>query len=212
MLLGVEPDFKVSAKDVQEFLAFVRVGFAAAAAGFDAEKMGLHHRVSPGEQLHAHVRRGLQNFSLMRAHEARIIAGGFEEGKNIGAVEAGDAAQRGDGGAHLAALEGAEKTDGDASGASDLSEREAAARSQAAETLPGEKGVFRRSRDNALALEHVNDGGGIEAAGAAEENRALQQAHIGFPKEAGAALRTPRRDYTPSLPRAASTGRKAHAG
>src|SRR5712664_1584195 len=194
MLLGVEPDFKVSAKDVQEFLAFVRVGFATAAAGFDAEKMGLHHRVSPGEQLHAHVRRGLQNFSLVRTHEARIIAGGLEEGKNVGPVKAGDAAQGGDGGAHLAALEGAEKTDGDASGASDLSEREAAAGPQAAETLTREERALRRDRDDSLALEHVNDGGGIEAAGAAEENRALQQAHIGFRKEAVGALRTLRRD------------------
>src|SRR5260370_22937776 len=149
MLLGVEPDFKVSAKDVQEFLDSVRVGFAAAAAGFDAEKMGLHHRVSPGEQLHAHVRRGLQNFSLVRTHEARIITGGFEEGKNIGAVEAGDAAQRGDRGAHLAALEGAEKTDGDASGASDLSEREAAAGPPAGENTPPGQGGFRTRTNNA---------------------------------------------------------------
>src|SRR6266849_9840723 len=187
MLLGVEPDFKVSAKDVQEFLAFVRVGFAAAAAGFDAEKMGLHHRVSPGEQLHAHVRRGLQNFSLMRAHEARIITGGFEERKDVRAIEAGDAAQRGNRGAHLAALEGAEKTDGDTGGASHLSQRKAAARAQAAETLSGKERALRRSRDDSLALEHVNDGGGIEAAGAAQENRALQQAHIGFVKKAVAA-------------------------
>src|SRR5216684_2334246 len=37
MLLAVEPDLKSSAKHVQEFLAFVRIGFAAAPAGFDAE-------------------------------------------------------------------------------------------------------------------------------------------------------------------------------
>src|SRR5712664_289894 len=174
MFLRVEPNLKISAHDMQEFLAFMRVGFTAAPSGFDAEKMRLHHRVSPGQQLHAHFRRGFQDFSLIGAHQPRIISGGFEERKNVGAVEAGDAAQRGNRGAHLAALEGAEKTDGDAGGASDLSKRKSAAGPQAAETLPGKKGVFRRSRDNSLALEHMNDGGGIEAAGAAQENRALQ--------------------------------------
>src|SRR5258708_31381306 len=136
MLLGVEPNFKVSAKDVQEFLALVRVGFTAAASGFDAEKMRLHRRVSPGQQFHAHVRRSLQDFPLIWAYEARIIAGSFEEGENVGAIEAGDAAQGGDRGAHLAALEGAEKTDGDTGGASHLGQRKAAAGPEAAGTLP----------------------------------------------------------------------------
>jgi len=79
MLLGVKPDLKIPAQDMQEFLAFVRVGFTATAAGFDTEKMRLHHRVSPGEQLHAHVRRGFQDFSLIRAHQPRIVSGGFKE-------------------------------------------------------------------------------------------------------------------------------------
>src|ERR1700694_5420355 len=122
MLLGVEPDLKISAKNVQEFLAFVRVGCTAAATRFDAEKMRLHRRVPPGEQLHAHAWRGLQDFSLMRAHKARIIARSFEQGKNVRVVEAGDAAQRGNRGAHLAALQGAEETDGDPGGASHVSE------------------------------------------------------------------------------------------
>src|SRR5437879_8730540 len=160
MLLGVEPDLKISAKDVQEFLAFVRVGCTAAAPRFDAEKMRLHRRVPPGKQLHAHAWRGLQDFSLMWAHETRIIAGGLEEWKNVGAVEAGDAAQRGNRGAHLAALEGAEKTDGDPGGASHLSQRQAAAGPQAAEALSGKERALRRSRDDSLALEHVDDGGG----------------------------------------------------
>src|SRR5258708_12784998 len=95
MLLGVQPDLKISAKDVQEFLAFVRVGCAAAAPGFDAEKMRLHRRVSPGKQLHAHAWRGLQDFSLMWAHEARIIARGFEQGKNVRTVEATNPAHLG---------------------------------------------------------------------------------------------------------------------
>src|SRR5437588_387160 len=135
MLLGVEPDLKISAQDVQEFLSFVRVGFAAAATGLDAEKMRFHRRVSPSKKFHAHVRRGLQDFSLIRAHQARIIAGSFEEGKNVRAVKARDAAQRGDRRAHLPALESAEKTNGDAGGASHLSQRKAAPRSQAPAVL-----------------------------------------------------------------------------
>jgi len=82
----------------------------------------------------------------MRAHEARIIAGGFEQGKNVGTVEASDAAQRGNRGAHLAALQGAEETDGDPGGASHLGQRKAAAGPQAAETLPGKERTFGRSR------------------------------------------------------------------
>src|SRR6202040_1466351 len=97
--------------------------------------------------------------------QARIIAGGFEEGKNVGAVETGDAAQRGNRGAHLAALQAAEETDGDPGSASHLSERKAAAGPQAAETLSGKKRTFRRGSDDSLALEHGDDGGGIGAAG-----------------------------------------------
>src|SRR5713226_5620410 len=124
---------------MQEFLTFVRVGFTAAPSGFDAEKMRLHHRVSPGQQLHAHFRRGFQDFSLIGAYQPRIIAGGFEERKNVGAVEARDAAQRGNRGTHLAALESAEKAHGDTSGASHLRQRETSPGSQAAETLSGKE-------------------------------------------------------------------------
>src|SRR5258708_38533020 len=139
MFLRVEPNLKIPAHDMQEFLAFMRVGFTAAPSGFDAEKMRLHHRVSPGQQLHAHFRRGFQDFSLIGAHQPRIIARRFEERKNVGAVEAGDAAQRGNRGAHLATLEGAEKAHGHTGGASHLRQGEAAAGSQAAETLSREQ-------------------------------------------------------------------------
>src|SRR2546423_7331884 len=107
-------------------------------------------------------------------------------------VEAGDAAQGGDRGAHLAALQSAEKTHGDTGGASHLSQRKATAGPQATETPPGKKRALCGSGDNSLALEHVNDGGGIEAASPAQKNRALQQAHIRFGKETVATPRTPR--------------------
>jgi len=40
----------------------------------------------------------------------------------------------------------------------------------------------------------MDDSGGIEAAGPAKENRALQQPHVGFGEQAVAALRTLRCD------------------
>jgi hypothetical protein len=194
MLLAVQPDFKVAAEHVEKFLAFVSVGLTAAAAGFDAEKMRFHGGISPGEELHANVGRRLQDFSLIGPHEARIIAGSLEERQDVGAIEASDAAQRGDGRAHLAAFEGAEETDGDAGGLGDLREGEAAAGAQAAETLAGMRPRFRRGGNDSLALENVNDGGGIETASAAQKNGPSQQAHVGFGIEAVAALGALRRD------------------
>src|SRR5258708_8851641 len=200
MFPRVAPNLKISAHDMQEFFAIMRVGFAAAASRFDAEKMRLHRRVSPGQQLHAHFRRGFQDFSLVRAHQARIISGGFEERKNVGAVEAGDAAQRGNRGAHLAALESAEKADGDSSGPSHVGQRKAAAGTQAAEPLPGGERTFCWGRDDSLALEHVGDGGGVEVAGPAKENSALHQPRVRFGKKEGWALRTLRRNEAQSFP------------
>src|SRR5260370_9856403 len=107
--------------------------------------------MSPGQQLHAHVRRGLQDFSLIRTHQARMFTSGFEERKNVCTVEAGDAAQRGNRGAHLAALEGAEKTNGDTGRASHLSQRKAAAGPQAAEAPARGEPTLGRAREHPLA-------------------------------------------------------------
>src|SRR5215469_6882344 len=74
----VQPDFKITAKHVQKFLTFVRVGLPATTAGLDAEEVGLHRRVSPGQQFHADIRRGFQNFSFRRADQARIVPRGLE--------------------------------------------------------------------------------------------------------------------------------------
>src|SRR5579859_3877103 len=142
VLVGVEPDFKFAAENMKKFLAFVSVGFAAVAAGLDAEKMRLHGGVAPGEQFHAHALGSLQDFAFARADQAGIVLGGFKEGKDVGAVVAGDAAHGGDGGAHLAAFEGAEKTDGDAGGASDLGKRKTATLTQATKTQAGRGGVL----------------------------------------------------------------------
>ena len=141
------------------------------------------------------------------ANEPGMFAGGFEERKDVGAIEAGDAAERGDRRAHLAALEAAEKPHGYAGRTRDLREGESPASSQAAETLTGMRLYFRSGRNNALAFQHMNDGGRIEAASAAEKNRALEQAHIGFGVEAIAALRAQRGDEAKRFP-GAQRGRR----
>ena len=71
MTLGVQPDLEFAAQDVEEFFALVRVGFAAATAGFDAEEMRFHGGVAPGEKLHADVGAGFQDFALRGTDEVR---------------------------------------------------------------------------------------------------------------------------------------------
>src|SRR6266481_6375506 len=170
------------------------------APGFDAEEMRFHRGIAPGEQFHADLRCRLQDFSLRWPNEPGMLPGGFEKREDVGAIEAGDAAKRGDRGAHLAALEAAEKPHGHAGGSRYLREGESPPRSQAPETLTGMRLYFRSGRNNALAFQHMNDGGRIEAASAAEKNRALEQAHVGFGIEAIAALRAQRRDEAKGLP------------
>lgn len=123
MFFAIEPNFEVTAKDVEKLFSFVRVRLTTAAARFDAKKMGLHGGLTPGQKFHADAGSGLQNLSLSRTDEARIFGGRFKKRKNIRAIKTRDAAERGNRRAHLAAFEGAEKTDGNFRGAGDLGER-----------------------------------------------------------------------------------------
>src|SRR5882762_4214916 len=123
----VQPEFELAAQDMQEFLALVGVGFAAAAAGFHAEKVRLHGGVAPGEKFHADLGAGFEDFALRRAHKMLPFTVGFEEGDDVGLVKTGDPAKRGDRATHLAAFKGAEKSDGDAGGARNLGEGKFAA-------------------------------------------------------------------------------------
>lgn len=180
MFLIIEPDFKSSAKDMQKFLAFVSVRFAAASAGLDAKQVRLHDGIAPSEQLHAHAGTGFQNFAIGGADEPGIFSHYFEKRNNIGFIKTRDAAQGGDGGAHLSALEGAEKPDGYASGACDLGKGKATMHAQTAKALSGDRGSFRRSGDDSLFFQDMDDGRRVESSGAAQKNRALEQADIGF--------------------------------
>src|SRR2546423_3815963 len=104
---------------MEKLFAFVSVRFSAAAAWLHAEEVRFHGGVSPGEQLHAYACVGLQDLSLIRTHHTRIFTGGLKERKNIGAIEACDTAQGGNRRTHLAALQRAEKSHGNACGARD---------------------------------------------------------------------------------------------
>src|ERR1700731_40736 len=104
--------------------------------------MRLHGGVSPGKQLHADARRGLQNFPLAGTHQAGIVSRSLEQREDIGAVETRDAPQRSDRGAHLAALECAEKADRNAGGFCDLRQREATVSAQAAKPMSGNYSGF----------------------------------------------------------------------
>ena len=201
VLFRVQPDFEFAAQDVQELFAFVSVRIAAAAVWFHAEEMRLHGGVAPSQEFHANARGGLQNFSLLGAHQARILSRSFEKGKDIRAIKAGDAAEGGYRRAHLAAFQGAEETDGDASGLGDLQEREAAASAKAAEALARKRGGrFGWSWDDSLAFQNVNDGGGVQAASAAKKKSALQEANIEFGVDAIAAGGALGNDKAESLP------------
>jgi len=175
--------------------------------------MRLHRRIAPGEQFHADVRCRLQDFSLRWPNEPGMFPGSFEKREDVGAIEAGDAAKRGDRGAHLAALEAAEKPHGTRRWlALPARGRGRGAFAGAPETLTGMRLYCRSGRNNALAFQHMNDGGRIEAASAAEKNRTLQQAYIVFGVEAIAALRPQRHDEGQGPPRHATRKKKSRRG
>lgn len=169
MLVGVEPDFEFAAQHVQKFFAFVRIGFSAASAALDAKQVGLHRGVAPRKKLHAHAFGGLKNFALGGPYQAGIILGRLKKRKNIGAIVARNPSQRADGGAHLAAFERAEKTDGYTGGAGYLCERKIAALAEAAESRSGISGALAGDGNDSLAFQNVNDSGRIQPARAAKK-------------------------------------------
>ena len=75
---------------------------------------------------------GIEHLALPGSDQPAVRLGSIEELKNVGFVEAGQPAQGANRGAHVRALEGAEKSDGDAGGFRDLGEREAARTAQLA--------------------------------------------------------------------------------
>lgn len=176
------------------------IRFAAPTTGFNAEEMRLHGFVTPREEFHADALCGFQDAPIALRDETRIFLGVVEERKKIGAIEAGDTGQGGDGSAHLATFESAKESDGDSGSASDLRKREIAFLAKASETLARRENAFRGNRDNALAFEDVNDCRGVESARAAKKNRALQNADVFISVETVFALRALGNDEAERLP------------
>src|SRR5579885_1752051 len=80
MLRFVQPDFEFAAQHVQKLLAFVRIGFSAAAPRLHAKQVRLHRRASPRQQLHPHARRRFQHFSLARLPNAtEYLSGNYSQ-------------------------------------------------------------------------------------------------------------------------------------
>jgi hypothetical protein len=159
--LIVEPDLELAAEDVKKLLAFVGVGFSAAASRFNSEKVRLHGGVAPGEQFHTNVRTGFQNFALGRANERRSVPVGFEHGQNVGFIETRDASKGGNRGAHLPTLECAEETHGNLRGVSDLREGESALDAQTPETLTERLARLGTSGNDSLLLQNMHNCGRI---------------------------------------------------
>ena len=138
--------------------------------------MRLHGGTAPGEQFHAYARRGFQNFALCTAHHARIFLRSLEKRKDVGAIKACDAAERGNRGARLSAFESAEKADRYARGTRHLGQRQATTRAQTAEALSRQRRRFCGRGDHALPLEFVHNGRGVQPPRAAKR-RAAEDGH-----------------------------------
>src|SRR5260370_9004907 len=135
MFLAVQPALELAAQDVQKFFAFVRIGFAAPSTGTDAEEVRLHGHIAPGKKLHTHAAFRLQDFSLLRTHEAGILAGGLKEGEDVRVVKARDPPKSGDRRAHLPAFPGPQKARGNVRGARHLRQRKTAPRPNTPQAL-----------------------------------------------------------------------------
>src|SRR5215813_7397382 len=93
----IQPDFKSSAEHMQKLFAVVRIGFAAATARFNAKEMRFHRCVAPRQQFHADIWGGFQDFTVRGAYETWVVAGGLEKREDVGAIEARNPAERGNG-------------------------------------------------------------------------------------------------------------------
>src|SRR5262245_21651461 len=63
VFIPIQPDFELATQHVQKLFTLVRVGFTAVAARLDAEQMGFHRGVAPGEKLHADAFCGFQDLA-----------------------------------------------------------------------------------------------------------------------------------------------------
>jgi len=135
---------------------------------------------------------------------ALSVAVRFKEREEVGFVETGNAAQCRDRRAHLAALQGTEETHGNVGGLCHFGEGEPTTHSQAAKFLAGALGSIGGRGDQPLFFQDMDNGRGIQPAGAAQENSALQKAHVSLRVHAVVALSAARRDESQGFPGAQS--------
>lgn len=211
MALILEPDLKFTAQDVEKFLAFMSIRFTAAPAGFDAKKVRFHGGVAPGKEFHADLGTGFEDLALGGTNEGLDVPIRLKHRKDIGLVETCDALESSDRRAHLAAFESTQEANRHTGGTSDLREREAALEAHAAEGATGSLASIGGSSDGSLLLQNVHNRGGIQAAGAAEKHRALEQANVRFGVHAVAACSAFWADQTQGFPRAQGRRRDPQA-
>ena len=205
--LVLEPDFEFAPQHVQKLFAFVGISFAASSSRLDAEQMRFHRGVAPGEELHAHLGAGFEDFAFGRANQGTGVAIGIKQRGDIGLIESSDAAERCDRAAHLTALEGTEKTHGDIRRACHLHQGETTLRAHPAKTLPRRLPSINRCYGVTLLFQDVNNRSGIKTASAAKENCTLQQPDVEFGVQAITALGALRRHQSENLPGTERGGR-----
>src|SRR5438067_4974716 len=211
VFLPIERNLQLAPQNVEKFLALVRVRFAAAGLGSDAEQMWLHNRIAPREQFHAHARPSFQNFAAVRTYQAAVRFRRIEEIKNLGFVKARQFAKRPDGGTHLRTLDCTQKSQRDAYRFGYFCERQPALCAQLAEANADcTARPIGAGADHALAFEHLHDCRGIQTANFAEKAGPLEQLDIFWrvePVFAGGALWTRKAE---ALPGADHRRRHAH--
>src|SRR5215469_16510099 len=174
-----QANLQLALEHEQEFLAYVRVGFAASRARSDTEQMRLHDRVAPCEQLHSNPIAGLEYFPARRTHHEGLGLGGIIKIENIVAVIAGKLAQRAHRCGHLRALERTEEPDGNSDRLGDTGERLAPLQPQLPQArADGDALSIAGKIDSTFALERLHNGWRIHPANFAEETSAFQQLHV----------------------------------
>src|SRR6266568_6544703 len=118
-----EKNLQLALEHKKKLFTDVSVGFATARVWSNAEKMRLHDRISPGQQLHADSRASFQDFACIRPHQMFVGFRGVVKIENVGFVIARQFAQSADRRTHLRPLESTEESNRDAGGLRNSSER-----------------------------------------------------------------------------------------
>src|SRR3984957_14967974 len=175
-------DVQPAAHQIEELLAFVRIGIAAARAGSYAKQVRLHRDLARRQQFHLNAGTALQTFAIGRPHQRPSAIDGSEQVQNIEAVILRQLAHDADGGTALRPFKVAEESNGDPRRVSPRGEQLAALEGQLAETGTDGRLFFRRTRgamvEQPLLLQLIQDGRSVQALHAPQVNGSAQDADI----------------------------------